>query len=103
PSISPSASAWQRGERRARSEASAVHPHAVSASHTDCVPYMGRRPMTKKHFEWAAAELADARLAGTFDARETHAIKTFCAALFQHFNPRFDWVRFESKVNALVA
>jgi hypothetical protein len=59
--------------------------------------------MTKKHFEWAARELAAARLAGTFDAREAHAIKTFCATMFSRFNPRFDSVRFESRVDKLIA
>src|SRR5439155_25493015 len=63
----------------------------------------GRDSMSKKHFEWAARELAAAHLAGTFDAREAHAIKTFCATMFSRFNPRFDWGRFESRVDKLIA
>jgi len=71
------ARAWHRiwirffGERRSYRESAAE----------------GRDRMSKKHFEWAARELAAAHLAGTFDARETHAIKTFCATMFLPLQP----------------
>ncbi len=58
--------------------------------------------MTRRHFEWAAAELAEDRITGTFDPRESRAIQAFCLNMFRHFNSRFDRDRFESKVNQLI-
>ena len=59
--------------------------------------------MTRKHFEWAAREIAEDRLVGTFDARESHAIVTFCMTMIGHFNGRFDRDRFRARIDQLVS
>ena len=59
--------------------------------------------MTKKHFEWAACEIAEDRIVGTYGTRESRAIVTFCVTMFGHFNPRFDRDRFTARIDGLVA
>ena len=59
--------------------------------------------MTKKHFEWAAREIAEDRIVGTYGTRESRAIVTFCVTMFARFNGRFDRDRFTARIDGLVA
>jgi len=58
--------------------------------------------MTKKHFEWAAREIAEDRIVGTYGTRESRAVVRFCMTMFSHFNSRFDRDRFQARIDQLV-